>query len=139
MKSAKVKFKISISKDVDTFFDFASEVEMSGEAFFDQAIWNEFPAWKPLLKGPPFNRADVARLVRGEYRAHADEIKRGVEAAERDWRRFEPRYYKLVAALFGDDFWPSGKYTCYPTIWGMYPRFLEDKTYQIPYSHSIKN
>lgn len=38
----------------------------------------------------------------------------------------------MTDEIFHDFPWPAGKYIAYATIWGMFPRFLDDKTFQVP-------
>lgn len=51
------------------------------------------------------------------------------------WEKIASNYFLMVDELFGGRHWPRGKYIAYGTIWGMYPRNLKDKTFQIPYWH----
>lgn len=53
---------------------------------------------------------------------------------EKGWRKEEKQFFEIADRLFSNTPWPDGKYIAYSTIWGMYPRFLDDKTFQIPVS-----
>ncbi len=45
----------------------------------------------------------------------------------------------MTDEIFSGYKWPKGKYIAYPTIWGMYPRFLDKKTFQFPYQNNKPN
>ena len=49
------------------------------------------------------------------------------------------RFYQLVRKLFGDTAFPPGKYVAYGTMWHLYPRFLEDKTFFIPWKYTRRD
>ncbi len=38
----------------------------------------------------------------------------------------------MIQEIFGERSWPTGLYEVYATTWGMFPRSLEDKTFQVP-------
>ena len=57
---------------------------------------------------------------------------------QKDWLMVEKNFHCLVDELFCGHKWPKGKYIAYTTIWGMFPKFLEDKTFQIPFKHKNK-
>ena len=52
-----------------------------------------------------------------------------------NWENKEKSFLNLVNEIFCDNFWPEGKYVVYLTIWGIFPRFLEDSTFQVPYKY----
>jgi len=62
-------------------------------------------------------------------------MNRALVQHKKRWEKIAPDYFLLVDALFGNRTWPRGTYIAFGTIWGMYPRFLENKTFQIPFWH----
>ena len=65
-------------------------------------------------------------------------MKKNLVLYSKNWEKLEQRFYLLTDRLFKNKYWPKGKYIAYLTIWGMYPRFLEDKTFQVPHVHKEK-
>jgi hypothetical protein len=74
-------------------------------------------------------------FLRSEYLLNADKFGETLKNYEQKWKSKEPKYLKLVGDLFGEFSWPNCVYQAYGTIWGMYPRFLEEKSFAIPLYH----
>ncbi len=77
----------------------------------------------------------VEKFVGEFYRKNKAIIEKNIDLYEINWNKKEKTFYKLVKKIFTEIPWPKGKYIAYSTMWGMYPRFLEDKTFQVPYKH----
>ena len=77
----------------------------------------------------------VSDFVGSVYLRNKKTINKNINLYQKNWSKIEEKYFLLVDDLFSGYVWPKGKYIAYPTIWGMYPRFLEDKTFQIPYKY----
>ena len=77
----------------------------------------------------------LLNFINKRYRAKRTAMDRAMAQHEKRWKKIAPHYFSLVNTLFGSRPWPPGKYIAFGTIWGMYPRFLEDKTFQIPFWH----
>ncbi len=130
----KVKFKISVEKDVRTFFAFNDEAAYDEGRNLEWAIFKSYPAFKKYQKGNvlKISKKEVREFVQQSYAKRSKEIKQNMELYKKNWQKVEKDYFALVDNLFNKKYWPKGKYICYPTIWGMYPRFLEDSTFQVP-------
>lgn len=129
----KVKFKISYKKDVETFFAFLGE-KHNTKRVMNWAIYSIFP----YLKKIQLTKRDkkfVDQFVLFQYKTKAREMKENMAIYENQWRKVEPLFSRLTQVIFGSRKWPKGKYIAFATIWGMYPRFLEDKTFQIPFKY----
>ena len=81
----------------------------------------------------------VSDFVGSVYLRNKKTINKNINLYQKNWSKIEEKYFLLVDDLFSGYVWPKGKYIAYPTIWGMYPRFLEDKIFQIPYKYKKKN
>lgn len=136
----KLKFRVSYKKDVSTFFCFVAEAHLSEGQFLNWAIFNRYPHFKKYIKNKVVvaNRKTVETFVKKAYFKNQSVIKRNILIHQQNWKKLEKIFYLLVNQLFPNQNWPKGKYIAYPTIWGMYPRFLENKTFQIPYSYKSK-
>lgn len=133
MKFPHVKFVFDTKRDVRTFFDFWGEGHDQDIKFLEWAITSKYPEFKVCQKsGRRPSLEEVRDFVEKFYTEHRDEIEKNIAHYEALWQRKEGDFFKLTSALFGDQSWPKGKYVAFPTMWGMYPRFLDDKTFQFP-------
>ncbi len=134
----RLKFKISLQKDIETFFCFACDVKYDYQGrLLKWAIFSNHPFFLKYKsgKGIKIKKEIVQRYVEEFYRKNKEIIRRNLKLYHKKWDQKEKKFYELVSDLFHKKTWPKGKYIAYPTIWGMYPRFLEDKTFQIPYQY----
>jgi len=122
----KVKFKIDPKKDISTFFGFLKDAKYDGGRNFDWAVLNKYPDFKE------FNKKGVGDFVFKYYLENKDNIKKNFVVYEKNWKKIEKKFFALVKDIFPKVKWPKGKYIAYSTMWGMYARFLDDKTFQIP-------
>ncbi|MFH1030619.1 MAG: hypothetical protein V1770_05160 [bacterium] len=131
----KLKFKIDYKKDVSSFLAFLRDAEFDEGRSLDWAVLKIYPYFKKYKSGPSLkiNKKEVESFVKDFYDKNRAEMEKNLKAYEEDWNKKEKEFYSLAQDLFGSKKWPNGKYIAYPTIWGMYPRFLENKTFQLPY------
>lgn len=136
MPVPKITFSVRPEKDIETFFAFANET-YNVEQTFAWAFWKPFPELRSWFDDHRLivDRKTVETFVESEYAKHGLAIQDGMRLVEATWREKESPFSELIERLFPEVAWPEGKYECLPTIWGMYPRFLEDKTFQIPWKH----
>lgn len=133
----RVKFKISIKKDLETFYGFANDRDFDDVFGMDWAILKPYPYFKKYRTGDTLtiSKQEVKNFINKKYNNKKTLIERNILIYEKQWRKSENEFFKLVDKLFPYHLWPKGKYVAYVTIWGMYPRFLADKTFQIPYKY----
>jgi len=136
----KLKFKISYEKDVQTFFAFNSNAHYDNGRTLEWAFFRKFPFLKKYRKGNILNisNKEITYFVKSFYHKREKLIHKNISLYQKKWKSIENNFYNLTDNIFDDKFWPSGKYIVYPTIWGMFPRFLEDKTFQVPYRYRNK-
>ena len=136
----QVSFRTDVSKDVASFFAFVGDAEYDGGRNLEWAVLNKYPECKAWFSEGAFvgKRPEVTRFVKEKYARYADVIDANLASYEQKWRGVEPKFHELVRGLFGNHPWPKGKYIAYPTIWGMFPRFLDDKTFQVPFKFRNK-
>jgi hypothetical protein len=136
----KLKFKINYKRDIETFFAFVNEASFDNARNLNWAILKKYPYFKKYKQGKTLkvSKDVVEKFVESIYSKNYSIIKQNFLIYQKNWARTEKDFYFFVNKLFRQYPWPKGKYITYPTIWGMYPRFLEDKTFQIPYKYKNK-
>lgn len=143
VKYPKVKFVISKKKELETFLAFLNESKcMDNTREMNWAFYNRHPKLKILKqKNKSFleKKSIVKKYINTYYKKNLTKIKKDVLGTKKDWQNKEKDFFNLVDVVFKNYPWPKGKYIAYPTIWGMYPRYLKDKTFQFPHRHKKKN
>ena len=135
----KVKFKISVKKDVDTLLAFTKDADFDGGESLNWAIFRKYPELKKYYKeNKIIDIKSLENFIKIKYQKEKEVFEKNLEIYERNWRKKEKIFFKLTDELFEKKHWTKGKYTAFPTIWSMFPRFLEDKTFQVPYKHRNK-
>ncbi len=139
----KIKFPISRKKELETFSAFLNESKYrSNKREMNWAFYRPHPKLK-ILKQKDLDflekKSIVKKYIDVYYKINLAKIKEGALKAKKDWQDKERDFFNLVGEIFKNYPWPKGKYIACPTIFGMYPRFLKDKTFQFPYCHKKKN
>jgi len=138
-KYPKLKFSISKKKELDTYLAFLEDGKYRDNSReMNWAFYQPHPKLKSL-KDKNLSlcqrKARIKQYINDFYLKHIKKIKKAVDNTRENWRRIEKKFYKLADEIFGNHGWPRGKYVAYSTVWGMYPRFLRDKTFQFPVGH----
>lgn len=126
----KIKFKIDPQKDISTFFDFLKDAKYDEGRNFKWAILKHYPYFKKF--NGEIDKKIVKDFVFKYYSEYQKAIEKNIIISENNWKKVEKDFFELVHNLFLETKWPKGKYIVYTTMWSMYPRFLDDKTFQIP-------
>jgi hypothetical protein len=140
--SPKIRFFISKKQDFKIAVNFLNEAPNEKSRVLKWAFFDLHPKLKILKEEKVIYREKIKILtsyIENFYRKHLPAIKRKTERVKKQWKAIEPEFFKLTDQIFKGYPWPKGKYIGYPTIWGLYPRYLENKTFQFPYRHEIKN
>ena len=139
MSCPKIKFQKNERKDWETLMTFTKEAQFDNGRNLNWAIFNTFPQLKKYFdKDKHYQIKDKEALrnfVSKTYHNKKISMDRSLAQRKKRWQKIAPNFDLLIAALFGNLKWPRGKYIAFGTILGMYPRFLEDKTFQIPFWH----
>ncbi len=135
----RVKFRISARKDIASFGSFVGQADFDNGRSLRWAILR----WHPLLRqaiknGKIVDRIFAEKYVKDIYRKNRGIASKNMERYERDWRKKEGIFFEMTDDIFHGCPWPPGKYIAYATIWGMFPRFLDDKTFQVPMEYRNK-
>ena len=126
----KIKFKIDFKKDISTFFDFLKDAKYDEGRNFEWAILKNYPYFKKF--NGEVDKKIAQDFVLKYYSKNKKAIEKNLIVYENSWQKIEKDFFKLAYDLFLETKWPKGKYIAYSTMWSMYPRFLDDKTFQIP-------
>ncbi|HPT08441.1 MAG TPA: hypothetical protein PLE28_01980 [bacterium] len=126
----KIKFKIDFKKDILIFFNFLRDSKYDEGRNFQWAVLKHYPYFKKFNKN--INKKIVEDFVFKYYSKNKKFIERNLTIYEKNWKKIEKEFFVLIENIFPKLKWPKGKYIAYSTIWSMYPRFLDDKTFQIP-------
>lgn len=136
MKNPKVSLKISASKDLENCLFF---VKFNLKNNFEHVKWFlpenlHYVLDKNITSQ---KREEILRqLTLKVFKEKKDEIKQGVNMAVKDWQSVENDYFELANKIFKNHPWPKGKYIGYASIYRMYPRDVQEKTFFFPYFHA---
>ncbi|MDD4761573.1 MAG: hypothetical protein PHZ25_00920 [Candidatus Pacebacteria bacterium] len=131
--TSKIKFKVTYKKDIESIRAFINEASFDHGRNLKWAVYKNHPFLKKFIEKketPDF--ADIDKYIKETYKKNESSYKNNFKLFESNWRKKEKYFFTLIKSLFGNFKWPKGKYIAFSTIWGMFPRFLEDKTFQIP-------
>lgn len=140
LKEIKVKFKLSKEKEKISFFIFLADRHYDNGRNFNWFISKHHSLLKRFLLKNDYNisKKELSNYIDDYYSQNENEIRSNLLIFSKSWKEVEASFLDLTASLFPGKLWPNGKYIAYLTIWQMYPRFLKDKTFQIPYRSSKK-
>lgn len=134
MPHPKLQFLIDTKKDVSTFFSFVENAQYDDGRSLEWAVFKYYSSLKLNFDGTTFigKEKDIEKFVSDRYEEKRTIATKNMALYKKQWLEKEETFYTLVKELLPRTSWPEGEYIVYPTIWGMYPRFLEDKTFQVP-------
>jgi len=139
----KIKFLVNKKKELETYIGFLHDSKFhENKREMDWAFYIPHPKLM-RLRNKKFSSRDKIKIVKkyiDEYYCEKDSkaVKRILLVTEKQWTKKENLFFALVNNIFHHHPWPKGKYIAYGTIWGMYPRFLKDKTFLFPLDRKNK-
>ena len=129
----KVKFRIDSRKDMQSLAAFVAQAGFDNGRSLQWAVFRKHPRLKKAIRqGKITDRPFAEKYVADLYRKNKKIASKNIQQYERDWRKKEKIFFEMADDIFHGFPWPKGKYIAYTTIWGMFPRFLDDKTFQVP-------
>lgn len=129
----KIKFKLNPKLDAKLAWDFYRQPVRGGYDFWRRQAVALHPDLENL--GQQDNpKKFLKKYIEDYYRAHDLAPER--RAMEKSWAKRQKAYFKFTDEIFNQHRWPKGKYIGYVSIFGFGPRFLKDKTFQVPYRQS---
>lgn len=133
-KYPKLSLVLDIEKDIENavgFLTYEKNPQFLGWFFSRRDI-------RALLEGASSmkeKKGIIPEYTKRYFAEHGSEIKRGLRDAIRDWKKIEKGYYALADVIFAGHPWPKGEYTGAVSIYTMYPRWIETRTFFFPYVH----
>lgn len=135
----KVKFKIDVQKDLQSLSAFVDQSVLDNGRSLRWAIFKKHPLLRKAIKdGKIIDQVFAEKYISATYQKNAKTAVKNMRRYERDWQKIEKVFFKMTDDIFHNSPWPTGKYIAYTTIWGMFPRFLSDKTFQVPMKYRRK-
>ena len=141
MNYPKIKFKISKNKEFEVFKEFLNYYKSDQERLFNwllaphktfkKGFWNKGISNTQIIKL-------AKKYIDEYYKLHAKDLNNDNIVTGTSWGKKEKKFYNLIDEIFDHYKWPKGKYTGYLTVWGIYPRYIKEKTFCFPYKHKIK-
>jgi len=94
------------------------------------------PGYMLFILNKDFSKKDRAKVIKGytkDYYFFFDlKIKQDLQETKNDWAKVAPRYFRLVDKIFKGFAWPKGEYKAIGSIYNIYPRYIESKTFYFP-------
>ena len=142
----KPKLKLEIDKKADINMAVGFVEGCLKEKDVDFAKWF-LPEQLHFILEKGFTKKEREKIVRKYaeyfYSQKIKEIKVGLKNSKKNWEKVEDKYFKLAGKIFKNHPWPKSYYKegyCgMPTIFRMYPRFIDRKYFFFPYNHEVKN
>lgn len=136
----KIKFKINKEQDLKTLKAFVKESKYGDELTLQYSFFDFYPELKKYIKRKREGESEfyiteislIKSFLDKEYKKRKDLMKDNLKKVEKAWKDKEKTYFKLTKELFAEKYWPKGEYTACATIWGIYPRFIDKRLFQIP-------
>lgn len=125
----KLKLLIDVKADIENAKYFVQHGE-----FVDWFLPLNFQ----YIKSKKFTRAERNKIIL-EYTKNYHELNRrkileGVRDTQHKWSKIEAGFYKITDQIFQGHSWPKGKYVGFASIYLMFPRNIQERTFFFPYS-----
>jgi len=133
-----VVFHKDAKKDFKTLRAFTKDAKYNNGRNLNWAVFKKYPHLKTSFDKKSYkikNERALRYFIYKTYRIKRTAMDRALAQHKKRWGKIAPTFFLLVNELFNGRVWLRSKYIAYGTIWSMYPRFLEDKTFQIPFWH----
>jgi hypothetical protein len=143
IKFPQLKFTVDPKKDLEIYEGFLETAK-----FFDLKTDLQFGFYRfhpELEKVQKSQKTTKEKLKLTEnyiiqrYKKDKKQINHGTKEAQKLWRLIKKVFFKQTSEIFKNQKWPRGKYIAYPTIWGTYPRLLNEKIFFFPYDYGGKD
>ncbi len=126
----KIKFIVNPKEDIYNAYNFLKVEEDFKKNFFPLELQKLFKENKSILE----QKKIIQEYTNEMYKVKKKDIEKGTIFIEEEWREKERCFYKLTNKIFKNHPWPKGEYIGYPSIYYMFPRYLNNKTFFYPYT-----
>ncbi len=133
--SPKLTLKIDIDADIENAVAFLTRNKDNAK----MVRWF-FPEELHYILDGNFSRKEQKKIIeaytKSIYALRRKEIDIRLKQVKEDWQRVGKDYFSIVDRIFKKFPWPKGRYVGYVSIFNMYPRNIEAKSFFFPYIHS---
>lgn len=135
----QVKFALNEELNADLLNKFIMRNNNRGGANFSVLVVKAHPNLAGYDKLGPNERLDKVRAYVHEfYQKHKEDLDKVTEDINKEWTNYAPQFYTEAGKIFKDLSWPEGEYVGYLSISAPFPRFLDSKTFCVPYTSTNK-
>ena len=135
MPYPKLKLLISQKTDIDNAINFIVR-DTSLPQFKKWFLPNELEFILNRQFSKKERRKILTSFTKHFYHLETKAIKEGDKLAIKNWEKVELKYFKLVDKIFHGHPWPKGNYRGYCSIYHMFPRFIDEKFFFLPYKNN---
>jgi len=128
--------RFCVDEDVETrkLNSFLSENKSRGGANLTDILLQAHPGLRSAIELNPDERLSaVAIYVQGYYGENRPQMEDAARTMKCEWDEYSPCFFEVVGRIFKEMHWPEGEYVGYVSISPPYPRYLDSKTFQLPY------
>ncbi|MDX9970374.1 MAG: hypothetical protein RBS56_00500 [Candidatus Gracilibacteria bacterium] len=125
----KINFKISPGKDIQNAKWFFEDKD-----FLDMFLPENFKYLMDDKYSIKERNSLLTIQTKKTYSEKKIEIESGVKKIQKDWSEIQNKYFDYINYVFNNHPWPKGTYTGYSSIFLMFPRNIEDKSFFFPYN-----
>ena len=142
-KFSNLKFIVDLNKDIEVLNGFLKTAKIFNmEKDLKIGFYDFYSDLEKIIKSKNTQKQKnklIKSFIQKIYQRDSIQINKAIKDAKRQWQKNKRYFLKKISNLFKNYPWPKGKYVAYPTIWGVYPRFINDKTFFFPYIYKNKN
>jgi hypothetical protein len=128
-KHPKIIFCLDIYAEQENALNFISKESWYKKRFFPTGLYKSISREKDFEK----QKNILNKFIAEYYRKNKNEINQGLKTIETNWKDIEKKYFDFISLIFHEHGWPKGKYVGYASIFKMFPRNIENKTFSFPY------
>jgi len=139
IQSKYPKINIVIDKDLDF-------VNAKGFLRYEKDMWflrRFFPKKLHHILDTEFDTKKrniiIKEYLEDFYLKNNREIEINLKRTKEEWEKIEKEYFKLVDEIFDGYKWPDGEYKGVFSVFGMYPRWIDEKIFFLPCLYKPKN
>ncbi len=130
----QVSFVLNEQLDADKLSNFIARGTNRGGANFSEIAVRTHPRLLGFDQLEPTVRLKkIKDYVHGFYADKETELTEAAKVISAEWRGYSPHFFEIAGRIFDGKKWPEGRYVGYLSISPPYPRFLDSKTFHLPY------
>lgn len=129
----KLRFEIDINHDISKFETFILDDINSSGVNFKNSIFTVHPELRNVDSLPQSEKTTfIKRYVNKYYKDNNSKLKEYIPLLTEKWEQYSGTFYGRCNEIFKGMPWPDGKYIGTISISGPMPRYLDQKTFDVP-------